>query len=94
MNQHAHVPAPGIEENTDPDFFSNSHWMVGEIVLAHQILGRKISELRSQNAAKTSVGQKLAAEEVSRLAEQLKTCSDIIVRKSVEYIKRETRVRS
>lgn len=78
-------------ESPDPDFFSNSHWMVGEIVLAHQILGRKIVELRAQNDGKSGIGQKLAGEEVSRIAEQLKVCADIIVRKSTEYANRRPR---
>lgn len=88
MNKHE--PIAEIE-TPDPDFFSNSHWMVGEIVLAHQILGRKITELRAQNDGKSGIGQKLSGEEVSRIAEQLKVCADIIIRKSVEYIKRSSR---
>lgn len=75
----------------EPDFYDNTAWMVGEIVLAHQILGRKINALRSQNAAKTAVGQKLAAEEVARVADQLKVCADIIVRKSTEFANRRPR---
>jgi hypothetical protein len=74
-----------------PDFYDNQKWMVGEIVLAHQILDRKINALRSQNQEQSAVGQKLAAEEVSRLAEQLKVCADIIVRKSTEHLNRRSR---
>jgi len=75
----------------EPDFYDNQSWMVGEIVLAHQILGRKINELRSQNRNKAAVGQKLAAEEVARVAEQLKVCADIVVRKSTEFANRRPR---
>ena len=79
------------DEQTDPDFFSNSSWMISEIVLAHQILNRKIAALRGANQGKSSVCQKLAAEEVSRLAEQLKVCADIIVRKTTEHLNRRPR---
>lgn len=82
--------AEQIQEQSDPDFYSNTGWMVGEIVLAHQILNRKIAALRGANQGKSSVGQKLCAEEVSRLAEQLKVCADIIVRKSTEHLNRRS----
>lgn len=75
----------------EPDFYDNQSWMVGEIVLAHQILARKIKDLRNQNVAKTAVGQKMAAEEVARIAEQLKVCADIIARKSAEFANRRPR---
>jgi hypothetical protein len=76
---------------SEPDFFSNQSWMIGEIVLAHQILNRKIASLRGANQGKSSVSQKLAAEEVSKIAEQLKVCADIIVRKSAEHLNRSPR---
>ncbi len=85
------APAPKQEIVQEPGLFTNTHWMIGEIVLAHQILGRKISALKLQNAEKSTIGQKLAAEEVSRLAEQLKVCADIIVRKSAEFANRRPR---
>jgi hypothetical protein len=78
-------------EESEPDFFSNQSWMIGEIVLAHQILNRKIASLRGANQGKSSVSQKLAAEEVSKIAEQLKVCADIIVRKSAEHLNRSPR---
>lgn len=80
-----------MEVGTDPDFYSNTCWMIGEIVLAHQILNRKIAALRGANQGKSSVGQKLCAEEVSRIAEQLKVCADIVVRKSAEHLNRSPR---
>lgn len=83
--------AEQIQEQSDPDFYSNTGWMISEIVLAHQILGRKIKDLRAANDARAGVNQKLAAEEVSRLAEQLKVCADIIVRKSSENLNRSPR---
>lgn len=78
-------------QEQEPDWHKNQSWMIGEIVLAHQILARKIAKLRSQNEARTAVGQKLAAEEVAKMAEQLKVCADIIVRTSTEYLKRRPR---
>jgi hypothetical protein len=83
--------AEQIHEQPDPDHFSNTGWMISEIVLAHQILNRKIAALRGANQGKSSVSQKLAAEEVSRLAEQLKVCADIIVRKTTEHLNRKSR---
>lgn len=81
---------PAVEQ-PDPDMYANTAWMIGEIVLAYQILGRKINETRKQNEAQSRVGQKLAAEETSKLAEQLKVCSDIVVNKSTEYVNRRSR---
>jgi hypothetical protein len=83
--------AEQIQEQTDPDHFSNTGWMISEIVLAHQILNRKIAALRGANQGKSSVSQKLAAEEVSKIAEQLKVCADIIVRKTTEHLNRKSR---
>lgn len=74
----------------DADWFANQSWMIGEIVLAHQILNRKIAALRGANQGKSSVGQKMCAEEVSKIAEQLKVCADIIVRKSAEHLNRRS----
>lgn len=84
---------PAIKQDEqEPDIHSNLLWMVNEIVLAQQILGRRINDLRSRNQERTLVGTKLAAEQVSRIAEQLKACSDIIVRKSAEHLNRKPRV--
>jgi len=83
--------AEQIQNQSEPDFYSNTGWMIGEIVLAHQILNRKIATLRGANQGKSSVSQKLAAEEVSKIAEQLKACADIIVRKSTEHLNRRPR---
>lgn len=83
--------AEQIQEQPDPDFYSNTGWMIGEIVLAHQILNTRIATLRGANQGKSSVSQKLAAEEVSKIAEQLKACADIIVRKSAEHLSRRPR---
>jgi hypothetical protein len=79
------------QDADDADWFANQRWMIGEIVLAHQILNRKIAALRGANQGKSSVSQKLAAEEVSRLAEQLKVCADIVVRKTTEHLNRKSR---
>jgi hypothetical protein len=85
--------AERIQEATpEPDFYSGQSWMVGEIVLAHQILTRKINDLRARNQDRTAVGQKLAAEEVSKIAGQLKVCADIIVKQSAEYLNRSARL--
>lgn len=78
-------------EPANGDFYNNTHWMVGEIVLAQQLLNRRIDNLRARNKEKTAVGQKAAAEEVSRIAGQLKTCADIVARASAEYLNRRPR---
>lgn len=88
MNKHEPIE---VAAKPEPDMFSNTAWMIGEIVLAHQIINRKINALKIQNAEKSTIGQKLAAEEVSKLAEQLKVCADIIVRKSAEFANRRPR---
>lgn len=75
-----------------PDFYDNQRWMVGEIVLAQQILARKINNLRASNEARSAVSQKLQAEEVAKIAEQIKVCADIIARTSAEYLNRKPRV--
>lgn len=80
-----------VNAEQEPDFYSNQSWMIGEIVLAHQILNRKIANLRGANEGKSAVSQKLAAEEVSRIADQLRVCADVIVRKSAEHLNRSAR---
>lgn len=75
----------------ETDFYANQKWMIGEIVLAYQILGRRINTLRSANEARSAVSQKLAAEETARVAEQLKVCADVISRTSAEYSNRRPR---
>jgi hypothetical protein len=83
---------PAIKQTEqEPDWYANQSYMINEIVLAHQILKRKIDKLRTENQARSAVSQKLAAEEVSRLAEQLKVCADIVVRTSSEFLKRRPR---
>lgn len=82
---------PAEQTEQDPDWHHNQSWMISEIVLAHEILKRKISNLRAANEARSTVSQKLHAEEVSEIAEQLKTCADIVVRKSAEYLNRRPR---
>jgi hypothetical protein len=86
------MSTPAIKQTErEPDWFVNQNYMIGEIALAHQILKRKIDNLRTENQARSAVSQKLAAEEVSRLADQLKVCADIIVRTSAEYLNRRPR---
>jgi len=86
------MTSPAVKKNEqEPDWFQNQMWMIGEIVLAHEILKRKIAKLIADNEARSAVSQKLAAEEVSRLAEQLRVCADIIVRTSTEHLNRRPR---
>jgi hypothetical protein len=82
---------PAKQTEQEPDFYSNMSWMVSEIVLAQKILERKIKNLRSANEGRSAVSQKLHAEEVAKIAEQLKACADIVVRKSAEYLNRRPR---
>jgi hypothetical protein len=91
VNRPAPIPAEAEASGSETDWFKVQGWMVGEIILAHQILGRKINNLRTQNQGHSAVAQKLAAEEVGRLAGQLKTCADIVARQSAEYLKRKPR---
>jgi hypothetical protein len=82
------VSTPAIKQTEqEPDIFHKTHYMVGEVVLAHQILARKITDLRNQNQSKTAVGQKRAAEEVMRLADQLAACAKIIFDASDKHLK-------
>lgn len=83
--------APAKAQKPDPDFYSNTGWMTRDIANTHELLGAKIKHLLDQNTAKTAVGQKLAAEEVARLAEQIKVCAEFLVRKSTEYVNRRPR---
>ena len=78
-------------QKQEPDFYDNTGWMARDIANTHKFLGAKINRLIEQNAAKTAVGQKLAAEEVARLAEQIRVCAEFLVRKSTEYANRRPR---
>jgi hypothetical protein len=82
---------PAKQNEQEPDFYSNQSWMISEIVLAQKILERKIKSLRSANEGRSAVSQKLHAEEVAKIAEQLKACADIVIRKSAEYLNRRPR---
>ncbi len=73
-------------------FNSHTGWMVGEIVLVHQVLGQKIKDLRTQNEAKSPIGQKLAAEEIVRIAKQIQNCAAVVVAKTTEHVNRKPRV--
>lgn len=75
----------------EPDFYAAQSWMVGEVILAEQILRRRINDLRNRNQERSAVAQKLAAEEVAKIAGQLKTCADIIARQSAEFLNRKPR---
>jgi hypothetical protein len=84
-------PAP-IPAEAETPVNANTIYMVGEIVLALGILTRKVKELRTAHDSASAVGQKLAAEEVSRISGQLKVCADILVRDGVKSLNRRSRV--
>lgn len=85
MNRHEPLPA-----NT-PDFFYGTLFAVDEIVLGTSVLTAKVKSLKQGNQSKSVVQQKLAAEEISKVAGQIKMLADLLARISVEHANRRPR---
>lgn len=83
------APAPQPEQ--EPDFFTGTSFAVDEILLGMSVLQTKVRNLKQANDSGSAVGQKLASEEVSKIAGQITMMADVITRVSLSHINRRPR---
>jgi uncharacterized protein YecA (UPF0149 family) len=89
VNQHARTPATEIEPL--PDFYLGTSFAVDEIALGLNVLMTKVRTLKEGNANKAAVTQKMAAEEVAKLASQIQLLADMLARVTIAHINRRPR---
>lgn len=82
------APKQGPEQ---PTFFTGTSFAVGEIELGLKVLGTKVRDLKNGNDAGSAVQQKIAAEQISKVAGQIQILADTLVRVSVSHINRRPR---
>lgn len=75
----------------EPTFFTGSSFAVTEIELSLQQLIGKVVSLKQGNAAGAAVQQKLASEDISKIATQIKAMADVITRTTLVHINRRPR---
>lgn len=75
----------------EPTFFTGSSFAVEEIVLSLAQLQEKVRILKQGNTAGIAVQQKLASEDISKIATQIKAMADVITRTTLAHINRRPR---
>lgn len=75
----------------EPTFFTGSSFAVVEIELSLQQLTEKVRSLKQGNTAGSAVQQKLASEDISKIATQIKAMADVITRTTLAHINRRPR---
>ncbi|MGM4891226.1 hypothetical protein [Tardiphaga sp. 839_C3_N1_4] len=88
MNKHQPIP----KTEAEPNFFHGTSFAVEEIALGLNVLTVKVRNLREGSRNRSAVTQKLAAEDCSKIAGQIKIMSDLLVRVTLEHINRKPRV--
>lgn len=73
------------------DFYRGTSWAVGEIELGLRVLAAKTRDLKRGNETGSAVDQKLAAEQISKVASQIQILADTLVRVSVSHLNRRPR---
>jgi hypothetical protein len=76
----------------DSNFYTGTGFAVTEILLSMNDLQAKLANLRQGNKTGSAVQQKLAAEDISRIAGQIKTMADTIARVTIAHLNRKPRV--
>ena len=76
----------------EPSFYTGTSFAVTEIELSLQQLTDKVRSLKQGNTAGSAVQQKLAAEDISKIAAQIKSMADVITRTTLNHINRRPRV--
>lgn len=83
---------PAIKQTEqEPDVFLGTGFLVEEIVLGLNILNRKVRDLQQGNGAQSAVQQKLMAEDVAKVAGQIKNMADTVARVTIAHINRRPR---
>lgn len=81
----------GVFERLPPPFFTGTGFLVGEIELGVSVLGAKVRALQEGNRHCAAVTQKLSAEEISKIAGQIKMMADTLSRVTIQHINRKPR---
>jgi predicted nucleic acid-binding protein len=74
-----------------PDFFTGTSFAVEEILLGMNVLQAKVRNLKQGNDTGSAVQQKLAAEEAAKIAGQIQSLADVIVRVTISHLNRKPR---
>jgi hypothetical protein len=72
-------------------FYAGTGFAVTEILLSMNDLQREVRRLKQGNVSGSAVQQKLAAEDISRIAGQIKTMADTIARVTIAHLNRRPR---
>jgi hypothetical protein len=86
------APSPMQPAKQEPTFFTGTGFAVEDILLGLNVLTAKARNLKQANDTGSSVQQKLAAEEVSKIAGQIKAMADTISRVTITYLNRRARL--
>ncbi|MCS3690906.1 hypothetical protein ABIF26_006409 [Bradyrhizobium elkanii] len=75
----------------EPNFYTGTSFAVSEIVLCAADMQAKIINLAQGNKTGSAVQQKLAAEDISKIAGQIKAMADTISRVTIAHLNRRPR---
>lgn len=75
----------------EPTFFTGVSFAVSEVELSLQQLVDKVRSLKQGNTTGSAVQQKLASEDISKIASQIKAMADVITRTTLTHINRRPR---
>lgn len=85
------MSAPQPRSSRSEEFYRGTSWAVQEIELGLRVLAAKTRDLKRGNETGSAVDQKLAAEQISKLAGQIAVLADTLVRVSVSHLNRRPR---
>lgn len=84
--------AQKTQAEPEATFYSGTSFAVGEIELGLSVLAAKVRNLKQGNTTGSAVQQKLASEDISKVAGQIKILADTLVRVSVAHLNRRQRI--
>lgn len=85
------IPAKQPAPEQEPDFYTGTSFAVEEILLGMNVLQAKVRNLKQGNDTGSAVQQKLAAEDVSKIAGQIKMMADTVARVTISHLNRRPR---
>ncbi len=74
-----------------PDFYTGARIFVADLDLGQRVLAAKVRALKQGNASGSAVQQKLAAEQISKVAGELQNIADALSRMTVSHLNRRAR---
>ena len=86
----ATAPKPADEQ--EPDFFTGTSFSVEETLLGLNVLTAKVRGLKHSHATRNAAAMKLGAEDVAKIAGQIKLLSDHLAGVCVRHLNRRPRV--